>query len=147
MRKTTNKFALEVLERTARIVLDNEGDPPQRRLEFASGRASVDEDMAKPHRAFDDFGQHRRRAVTVLDVGGVGHGVDEIALGVGQGVALAAFGHFTGVMARGPPLSVVLTLPLSITSVLGEPPRPAISGLIKSSAWLSDNQSLLSRHR
>ena len=45
--------------------------------------------MAQPREALDNLGQHQRRAVTVLDVGGVDHGMNEIAIGVGEDVALA----------------------------------------------------------
>lgn len=36
--------------------------------------------MAQPGEAFDDFGEYQRRAIAVLDVGGMDHGVNEIAL-------------------------------------------------------------------
>ena len=46
--------------------------------------------MPKPGEAPDDLAQHQRCSVSVLDVGGVDHGVDQIARGVGEDVALAA---------------------------------------------------------
>jgi hypothetical protein len=46
--------------------------------------------MAQPREAPDDFRPTQRRAVTVLNVGGVDHGVDQIAFGVGEDMALAA---------------------------------------------------------
>jgi hypothetical protein len=48
--------------------------------------------MAQPWEPLDDLRQHQRRAITVLDIGGVDHGVDQIALGVCQDVALASRG-------------------------------------------------------
>ena len=55
--------------------------------------------MAQSREALDDFGQHQRRAVTVLHVGGVDFRMDEIAIGVGQDVALAALGLFACIIA------------------------------------------------
>jgi hypothetical protein len=46
-------------------------DPAQRLPELLSGIAAIGKDMTQPREAFDDFGQHQRRAVAVLDVGGV----------------------------------------------------------------------------
>jgi hypothetical protein len=47
----------------------------------------------------DDFGQHQRRAVTILDVGGMDHGMNEIAIGVGEDVTLAPFDLLSGIIA------------------------------------------------
>ena len=58
-------------------------DLAQRFPELVSGIAGIGKDMTQPREAFDDFGQHQWRAVAVLDVGGVDHGVDQIAVGVG----------------------------------------------------------------
>lgn len=66
-------------------------DPAQRLPELFSGIAAIGKDVTQPREAFDDFGQHHWRAVAVLDGGGVDHSVDQIAVGVGQDVALAAF--------------------------------------------------------
>ena len=65
-------------------------DPAQRLPELVSGIAAIGEDMAQPREAADDFGQHQRRTIAVLDVSSVDHGVDQIAVGVSQDVALAA---------------------------------------------------------
>jgi len=43
----------------------------------------------------------------------VDHGVDQIAFGVGEDMALAALDLLARVIARGPPLSVLFTLWLS----------------------------------
>ena len=47
-----------------------------------------------------DGPQHIRRAVAVLNVGGVDHGEQQQAKGVGDDVALAAPDLFPGVIAR-----------------------------------------------
>ena len=74
------------------------GDPAQSVLEFVAGIAAPrvkpegrrGEDVPQPGEAPDDLAQHQRCSVSVLDVGGVDHGVDQIARGVGEDVALAA---------------------------------------------------------
>jgi hypothetical protein len=49
----------------------------QSALELLSGIAAISEDMAKPGEAPDDFDRHRRRTATVLNVGGLDHGLDD----------------------------------------------------------------------
>lgn len=39
--------------------------------------------MAKPREAPDQSDQHQRRVATILNVGGLDHGLDEIALDIG----------------------------------------------------------------
>jgi hypothetical protein len=93
-------------------------DPAQRLPELVARIAAIGEDMAQPREALDDLGQHQRRTVAVLDVGGVDHGVDQITLGVGQDEALAALGLLARIVTPWPAalrqaqeiLSVVLTL-------------------------------------
>lgn len=63
------------------------------------GGLEVGEDMAQPREAPDDFRPTQRRAVTVLNVGGVDHGVDQIAFGVGEDMALAALDLLARVIA------------------------------------------------
>ena len=58
--------------------------------------------MAQPREALDGLCQHQRSAVTVLDVGGVDYGMDEIAVGVGQDVALAALGLLARIITPWP---------------------------------------------
>ena len=50
----------------------------------------------------DDLGQHERRAVAELDIGGMDHGVNQIAFGVGQDVALAALDLVACIIAAMP---------------------------------------------
>ena len=52
--------------------------------------ATIGKDMAQPREATDDLGQHQRRAIAILDIGSMDHGMDQIAIGVGQDVALAS---------------------------------------------------------
>ena len=47
--------------------------------------------MTQPGKPIDDRGQRQWRAIAVLDIGGVNHGMDEIAAGVGKDMALPAF--------------------------------------------------------
>ena len=67
-------------------------DPAQRVFEPVTGIAAIGEDVPQPREALDDLGQHQRCTVSVLDVGGVDYGMDEIAVGVGQDMAFAALG-------------------------------------------------------
>src|SRR3546814_3594140 len=55
--------------------------------------------MAQPCKAVDDFTQDQRRAVAVLNVGGMDHRMYQIALGVGEDVALAALDLLARVIA------------------------------------------------
>jgi hypothetical protein len=48
--------------------------------------------MAQPREAADDLSEHQWRTIAVLDISGVDHRVDQIAVGIGQDVALAPLG-------------------------------------------------------
>jgi len=61
----------------------------RRLAEFRSGPGAIGEDMAPPGEGPSDRGEQRRRAVAVLDVGGVNHAGDEEPAGVGEDMALA----------------------------------------------------------
>ena len=102
-------------------------DTVQGVLELVSGIAAISEHMSQPREAPDDFREHQRRSVAVLDIGGVDHGMDEISLGVGEDVALTPLDLLARVIAPRPPGSVVFTLWLSITPALGEASRPCAS--------------------
>jgi len=65
-------------------------DWPQCVPEFVPRIAAIGEQVAQPGKSADDPGEHQRRSVAVLDVGGVDHGVDQISLGIGEDVALAS---------------------------------------------------------
>jgi hypothetical protein len=58
-------------------------DAAQRLAQLFAGIATIGEEMAQPGEAVGDFGEQQRRPVTVLDVGRVDYGMDQIALGVG----------------------------------------------------------------
>ena len=78
-------------------------DPAQRLPEFVASIAAIGKHMAQPREAVDDLGQHQRCAVAVLDVGGVDHGVDQVALSVGDDVALAALDLLARIIATRTP--------------------------------------------
>lgn len=59
-------------------------DTSKRVSEFVTSISAIGKDMAQPREAPDNLGQHQQRAVKVLDVGGVNHCVDQIAVSVGQ---------------------------------------------------------------
>ncbi len=58
---------------------------------LVTGIPTIGEDVPHPGAAADDLGEHERCAAAILDVGVVDHGMNQIAIGVGQDVALAAF--------------------------------------------------------
>ena len=62
----------------------------QRLAEFRSGVGAIGEDVAQPGEGPSDRGEQRRRAVAVLDMGGVNHAGDEPPAGVGEDMALCA---------------------------------------------------------
>lgn len=73
-------------------------DPAQSISEFVTSIATIREYVAQPKEASDDFGGHQRRAVAVLNIGGMQYGMDEIAIGVGQDVPLAPFDFLAGLI-------------------------------------------------
>ena len=74
-------------------------DTAQRAPEFVSGIAAVGEQVTQPGETRDDSDEHERRSVAVLDVGSVDHGVDQIALSIGEDVALAALDLLARIIA------------------------------------------------
>ena len=46
-----------------------------------------------------DLGEDQRRAVSILNVGGVDHGVNQVTLGVGEDVAFAALDLLASIIA------------------------------------------------
>ena len=71
----------------------------ERRLQLGAGVAAIGEDVAQPGQQATDRDQQRRGAVAVLDVGGVDLRRHQMALGVGQDVALAPLDLLAGVEA------------------------------------------------
>ena len=74
-------------------------DAAQGVAQLVAGIATIGEQVSQPREAMDDLGEQKRRAVTILDIGGVDDGMDQIALGVGQDMALAAFDLLAGIIA------------------------------------------------
>ena len=71
-------------------------DPLQCALELGPGIGAVGEDVARAGKVAGDGGEHRRRAVAVLDLGAVDHDRDQQAAGVGEDVTLAALDFLSG---------------------------------------------------
>ena len=65
-------------------------DAVQATAKLVSGITAVGEQAAQPGEAGDHTGQQQGRSVAELHVGGVNHGVDQIAFSVGEDVALTA---------------------------------------------------------
>ena len=65
-------------------------DLAQRLAKLVASIAAIGEDVPEPRVTADDLGQNKRRAIAILHVSGVDHGMNEIALGVGHDVSLAA---------------------------------------------------------
>lgn len=55
--------------------------------------------MPEPGEALNDLGQHQGRSVSALDIGGVDHRINEMGLGVGEDVSLAALDLFARIVA------------------------------------------------
>ncbi len=66
---------------------------------FSTSGGTSPEDVAQAGKVAGDGGEHRRRAVAVLDVGAVDHDRDQQAAGVGEDVTLAALDFLSGVEA------------------------------------------------
>lgn len=74
-------------------------DAAQRLAQLVAGIATIGEEMAQPGEAVDDFGEQQRCPITVLDIGRVDYGMDQIALGVGQDMPLAALDLLARIIA------------------------------------------------
>ena len=70
--------------------------------ELLAGITTIGEQVAQPRELGDDACEHKRRAVAILDIGGVDHRMDQIALGVGEDMALASLGLLARVIAPWP---------------------------------------------
>lgn len=58
-------------------------DPAQSLPQLVTRITAIGKNMAQPREAFDDLGQHQRRAVAILDFGSVDPGMNQISLGIG----------------------------------------------------------------
>ena len=122
-------------------------DFAQRLSELVASIATIGENMAQPREAFDDLGQHQRCSVTVLDVGSVDNCMDEVSVGVGQDVALAALHLLASVIALWPAAFGGFDALAVDHPGTGDASRPAVLRPISNRAWFNDSYSLLSRHR
>ena len=115
-----------------RVATLDDLDPPPTDL-VEGGRqldpaiTTVGKDMPQPRIEIAGAGQDPWCAVAILDVGLVNDRRERQAGGVSEQVALASLQLLAGVIARGPPASVVLTDWLSMTPALGLAPRPLAS--------------------
>ena len=67
-------------------------------LEFIASIATVCEDVPQSGEPLDDRGQYQRRAIAVVNVGGVDYGLNKVTAVVGENVPLAAFDLFACVI-------------------------------------------------
>src|SRR6202043_1866281 len=74
-------------------------DTLQSLAQFISGIATIGKDMAQPGIARTDRSKDARGAIAILNAGFVHHDPDQIALGVGDDVALAALDLLSCVIA------------------------------------------------
>jgi hypothetical protein len=105
--RSTTQWRGESLEAFGGIGSLDDFDGPlagagRRGLEFVPGLAAIGEDMAQPRQAPDDFGRPQRGTIAILDIGGMDHDVNQIALGVGKDMALASLDLLAGIAASGP---------------------------------------------
>ena len=77
-------------------------DLAQRLAKLVAGIATICKDVPQPRVTADDLGQDERCTITVLDIGGMDHGMNEIAIGVGHDVPLAALDLLACIVAPGP---------------------------------------------
>lgn len=71
-------------------------------FEFTSGIAAIGEDVTESGEAGADIGEHQRRAVTVLYIGSMDNGMDQIAIGISDDMALATLHLLTRIIAAYP---------------------------------------------
>ena len=74
-------------------------DAAQGFAQLVAGIATIGEQVPEPREPVDDFSEQQRCPVTILDIGRVDQGVDEVALGVGQDMALAALDLLARIIA------------------------------------------------
>jgi hypothetical protein len=82
----------------------------ERVLELVAGISAIGEHVPQPWEPIDDGSQHLRRAVAILNIGGVNRGVEEIAAVIGEDMALPAFDLLARIIAPCATVFVVLTL-------------------------------------
>ncbi len=122
--------------------------------QFRACKASIGEDMPQPRTAEADGLDHIRRAVPVLDVGGMNEYEEQEAECVGDDVALAAFHLLSRVIPANAAafggLDGLASLPSGLTRgmmpAVGLASLPACSRAAITSNWLIDANNILSRH-
>ena len=117
----------------------------ERAPELVPRIAAIGENMAQPWEAIADRFEDIDGPVAVLNIGGMNQDEDQIAAGVSNDMPFAAFDLLARVIVQTPPLSVVLTLWLSMTSPLGEASRPSISRRFIINTMLIASNKLVSR--
>ena len=136
-----NAPALEHLKAFGRIPAFADLDCPasesgDRLVQLVARIAAIGKDMAQPRVERADRGQHRHGSITILDIRRVDPQPAQMALRVGDDVALAALDLLAGIKAAGPPASVVFTDWLSMTPAEGLASQPAFSREAATRAWL-----------
>lgn len=93
--------------------------------------AIVRPDQFEPRKAVADVVEDKRRAVAVLDAGGMNDGPQRQAFGVDKGVNLAPLDLLSGVIAylaiKTAPFSAAFSVWLSMTAAVGPASRPSCS--------------------
>jgi len=107
----------------------------------------VGKDMGQLGEGLPQRAQQRHGAVRVLDIGRMDLGGEDKALRVGHDMRLRPLMRLPASTPRGPPLSVVDTLWLSIMPAEGTRSRPACWRARATSARLIRSQSPSSRQR
>ena len=112
----------------------------QSSFQLGSGIAAICEYMTQ-QRVVGRYGlQQVRRAVAILNIGTMHRKANQEADGIGDDVTLASIDPLAGVIALTPPLSVVLTLWLSITPADGSAARPS-AWRAAATSWRFDSSS------
>lgn len=111
----------------------------ERAAQFVAGIAAVRKDMAQSGVEAADRSKDERSSVPILDVGGMHEEADQIALRVGDDVALASLDLLARIVAARPAAFRGfhrLAVDVSMTPALGLASRPAFSRIAMTSAWL-----------
>ena len=74
-------------------------EPGEATPELLPGIAAIGEDVPQPWERADDLGQQQRSTATVLDIGDVDHGMDQITFDIGHDMTLAPLDLFTRIIA------------------------------------------------
>lgn len=122
-------------------------DLAQRLANLVAGIAAIGEDVPEPVVTAYNLCQQELRTIAILHVGGMHHGVNQIALAVGHDVPLAPLDLLARVEATRPAALRRLHALAVDPPALGAASRPPASRLISSRAWLSEGQRPPSRQK